>query len=282
MAKTVKGKKQAQNKAKKPSAARKKARKSSIADKIMSAFSGKKKPQSISAPQTIAYKSIRSDGICRVDNNRYSKTIQFYDINYQLAQNDDKNAIFEKYCDFLNYFDHSISVQLSFINQKVSADDFKAMVDISDQHDEFNDIRREYSSMLKEQLSKGNNGLSKSKYVTFTIEAGDYKTAKQRLERIESDVLNNFKAMGVKAEPLSGTDRLRVLFEIMRSSSRDKFSFSWDQLKKTGMSTKDFIAPSSFDFSKKSIFGMGNKFGKVSYLQILAPELTDRMLTDFL
>lgn len=236
----------------------------------------------VSVQQTIAYKNIYPDGICRIDNRHYSKTVQFYDINYQLAQNEDKNAIFESYCDFLNYFDHSISVQFSFINQHTSVEDFEAMIAIPEQNDVFNDIREEYSNMLKNQLTKGNNGLIKTKYVTFTVEAKDLKTAKQRLERVETDVLNNFKTMGVKAEPLNGHDRLRLLFDIMKDDKRDKFNFSWDMLKGSGMSTKDFIAPSSMNFSGVNTFRMGRTYGAVSYLQITAPELTDRMLADFL
>ena len=236
----------------------------------------------VSVQQTIAYKNVYPDGICRIDNRHYSKTVQFYDINYQLAQNEDKNAIFESYCDFLNYFDHSISVQFSFINQHTSVEDFEAMIAIPEQNDAFNDIREEYSNMLKNQLTKGNNGLTKTKYVTFTVEAKDLKAAKQRLERVETDVLNNFKTMGVKAEPLNGHDRLRLLFDIMKDDKRDKFNFSWDMLKGSGMRTKDFIAPSSMNFSGVNTFRMGRTYGAVSYLQITAPELTDRMLADFL
>lgn len=236
----------------------------------------------VTAQQTIRYKNIYPDGICKIDNSHYSKTVQFYDINYQLAQNDDKSAIFESYCDFLNYFDHSIAVQFSFVNRHTSAEDFENMIAIPEQDDDFNDIRHEYSEMLKSQLTKGNNGLTKTKYVTFTIEAKDLKSAKQRLERIETDVLNNFKAMGVKAEPLNGHDRLELMFDIFKSDNRDKFHFTWDMLKISGMSTKDYIAPSSFNFSKRDSFAMGKSYGAVSYLQITAPELTDRMLADFL
>ena len=71
------------------------------------------------AQQSIPYIRMLQDGICQVTKNFFSKTIQFYDINYQLALNEDKTTIFENYCDFLNYFDSSISVQLSFINQQV-------------------------------------------------------------------------------------------------------------------------------------------------------------------
>ena len=111
------------------------------------------------AQQSIPYQRMFADGICQVSKNFFSKTVQFYDINYQLALNEDKTTIFENYCDFLNYFDSSISVQLSFINQQVDVAEFEKSIDIPDQNDDFNEIREEYRTMLKNQLSKGNNGL---------------------------------------------------------------------------------------------------------------------------
>ena len=143
-----------------------------------------------SAQQTLPYRRILPDGICQVDNKKYTKTIRFYDINYLLAQNEDKSLIFENYCDFLNYFDSSINFQLSFINQSGNTESFIDNIHIQEQDDDFNDIRLEYSNMLKNQLSKGNNGLLKTKYITFGIEADSLKLAKPRLERIESDILN--------------------------------------------------------------------------------------------
>ena len=108
------------------------------------------------AQQSIPYIRMLQDGICQVTKTFFSKTIQFYDINYQLALNEDKTTIFENYCDFLNYFDSSISVQLSFINQQVDVAEFEKSIDIPDQNDDFNAIREEYRTMLKNQLSKGN------------------------------------------------------------------------------------------------------------------------------
>ena len=133
------------------------------------------------AQQSIPYLRMMQDGICQVTKNFFSKTIQFYDINYQLALNEDKTTIFENYCDFLNYFDSSISVQLSFINQQVDAAEIEQSIEIPDRNDAFNTIRREYRTMLKNQLAKGNNGLVKKKYITFGIEAEDLKTARLRL-----------------------------------------------------------------------------------------------------
>ncbi len=234
------------------------------------------------AQQTIPYQEMRRDGICVVSDHYFTKQIQFYDINYQLAQNEDKNQIFENYCDFLNYFDSSIRVQLSFLNQRADMEERTRSIHIVDQADAFNSIREEYSDMLKNQLAKGNNGLTKTKYITYGIEADSLKAAKLRLERIEADILANFKALGVKAHSLDGYERLAILHQMFHPAGGQKLRFSWDAIYKTGLTSKDFIAPDSFTFAHKQRFQIGKTYGAMSFLQILAPELTDRMLADFL
>ncbi len=204
------------------------------------------------------------DGICRVTDSYYTKTVQFQDINYQLNQNEDKTAIFEGWCDFLNYFDSSIKFQLSFLNLSATRDSFAKSVTIPPQGDDFDSLRSEYTEMLRNQLAKGNNGLIKTKYLTFGIEADSLKAAKPRLERIEIDILNNFKHLGVTAASLNGADRLRLLHDIFRMDAPEPFRFSWDWLAPSGLSVKDFIAPSSFEFKSGNQFGMGRQVGAVS------------------
>lgn len=239
-----------------------------------------KAPRSVQ--DSIAYQEMFRDGICRVTDHYYTKCIQFGDINYQLAQNEDKTAVFEYWCDFYNYFDSSISLQLSCMSQYANVKEMEGSIDIARQDDEFNAIREEYDGVLKTQLAKGNNGLLRKKYVTFGIEASNVKEAKPKLERIESDILNNLKAMGVQAQSLSGYERLKVLSSMMNPDCQDPFVFNYDLITRTGLNTKDFIAPTSFDFRDSRIFRMGRTFGAVSFLQILAPELSDKMLADFL
>ena len=235
----------------------------------------------MSAQDTISYKEMRPDGICIVKDNYFTKTIQFYDINYQLARNEDKNIIFENYCDFLNYFDKSISVQLSFLNQTMDISDFEKSIAIKPQNDDFDGIRAEYTEMLKNQLARGNNGIVRKKYITFGIEADNIQNAKQRLERIETDIINNFKILGVRAFSLNGMERLELLHSCF-NGGENKLNFSWNLIYKTGLTTKDFIAPTSFNFSDGRCFRMGGTIGVVSFLHILAPELTDEMLKNFL
>ena len=242
----------------------------------------KKDEKKISAQKTIAYKEMARDGICRVKDRCYSKTIRFSDINYQLAQNEDKNAIFENWCDFLNYFDSSIHFQLSFINHKSSMKEFENVIRIRPANDDFDEIRMEYAQMLRQQLAKGNNGLVKSKYITFSIEADNIREAKPKLERIESDILNNFKILGVPAVTLNGAERLQILYETFNPDETVDFRFDYDSMLRTGLTTKDYVAPTSFVFRDGKTFQMGNTIGAVSFLQILAPELTDKMLAEFL
>ena len=235
-----------------------------------------------SAQDSIPYERMWPDGICRVSDSHYTKTIQFQDINYQLSQNEDKTAIFDGWCDFLNYFDSSIHFQLSFLNLAASEETFANSISIPPQRDAFDSIREEYTTMLQNQLARGNNGLIKTKYLTFGIDADSIKAAKPRLERIETDILNNFKRLGVAARTLDGKERLFQLHAVFHMDEQLPFQFEWDWLAPSGLSTKDFIAPSSFEFRTGKQFRMGKKYGAVSFLQILAPELNDRLLADFL
>lgn len=223
---------------------------------------------------------MRPDGICQVTQNHYTKTIQFRDINYQLSDNEDKQAIFDGWCDFLNYFDSSVSFQLSFIN--LTGLRGAALRTIPVRTDQFESIQRELSEVIRNQQEKGNNGIVKTKYLTFGIDADSVRSAKPRLERIETDILNNFKKLGVSAQVLTGKERLKVCHDILRMDTPEPFLFRWEDLPRSGLSTKDYIAPSSFYFGRARDFRMGKKFATVSFLQILAPELSDRVLKDFL
>ncbi|MCL1855978.1 MAG: ATP-binding protein [Clostridia bacterium] len=242
----------------------------------------KRGKQPATAQATIPYDRIWPDGICVANGNLYTKTLQYQDINYLLAQNEDKTAIFDGWCDFLNYFDSSIYLQLSFLNLTADGETFEQSIRIPSQADAFNEIREEYAKMLQDQLAKGNNGLVRTKFLTFGIEADTIRLAKPRLERLEMDILNNFKRLGVAAVSLDGKERLRLMHSIFHMDTQARFQFEWDWLPLSGLSTKDFIAPSAFEFREGRRFRMGGKLGAACYLQILAPELNDRMLTDFL
>ena len=234
------------------------------------------------AQQSIPFDRMFPDGICRVGNDYYTKTVQFQDINYQLAQQEDKTEIFEEWCSFLNFFDSSVNFQLSFENMATDVSDFEKSIRISHKKDGFDDVRDEYSEMLLHQMEAGNNGLTKTKYLTFGIHAESMKAAKPRLIHIETDILNNFKRLGVRAESLTGSKRLELMHRQFHMADDAKFHFDWKYLTGSGLSVKDFIAPSSFAFPTGRYFQIGEMYGCMSFLSIDASDISDRLLADFL
>lgn len=222
------------------------------------------------------------DGICRVGKDFYTKTIQFQDINYQLAQAEDQTEIFEEWCSFLNFFDSSVHFQISFLNMSTDAEKFEKKIAIKHRPDGYNKVRDEYSYMLFHQMQAGNNGLTKTKYLTFGIHAENMKTAKPRLIHIETDLLNNFKRIGVQARTLNGKERLEIMHAQFHIGDDAKFFFDWKDTVRAGASVKDAIAPSSFNFKNGRLFQMGDAYGCMSFLQITASDISDRMLADFL
>ena len=234
------------------------------------------------AQQSIPFERMFPDGICRVTANYYTKTIQFQDINYQLAQQEDQTAIFDEWGGFLNFFDSSVHFQLSFMNMAADVDSFGKYVHIPLKQDDFNSSRTEYSQVLKRQLEQGNNGLTKTKYLTFGIEADSMKQAKPRLDHVEVDLLNLFRRMGVAAKVLDGKERLSLMHSMFHMGTGEKFAFEWKWLVESGLSVKDFIAPTSFAFPKGRIFKIGEMYGAMSYLAITATDLSDQVLREFL
>ena len=111
------------------------------------------------------------------------------------------------------------------------------------QDDDYNSVRCEYVEMLENQIAKSNNGIVRTKLLTFGVNVDDLSTARARLERVEADICGNFKKLGVKIAALSGLERLELLHGQLHPGRGSPFRFSWDMIPKTGLSTKDLSPP---------------------------------------
>ena len=267
-----------------PEAAEKPKHKLTAAEKreirrIIREAQGDGKPHS--AQDTLPFRQMYPDGLCRLEDTAWSRCIEFEDVNYQIARQEDQTAIFEALCDMYNAHDSSIGMELSLPCRRMNREDFVKRIEIGAQGDDFDGIRALYTEMLRGQLEHGNNGLVKTKYLVLTIEAKDIKTARARFSRIVQDALGHFKVMGALAKALDGREWLEMLHGVLHPDG-DRFSFEWGWLAPSGLSVKDFIVPSSFRFGEARRFQIGGKYGAASFLQITAPELSDRLLTDLL
>ncbi len=236
--------------------------------------------QKISVQRTIPYISMNRSGVCQLDEKTYSRTIQFGDINYQLASEDQQDEIFEAYCSILNYFDETVKFQLTFENQNTDVAHLKRSMEIPQAGDAFDEIRKEYSEMLSRQLEQGTNGRRLRKYLTFTVEADSPAAAKIRLDNIASELKKMFKAFRVKSSVLNGEQRLAGLYRSLNPFEKQPFIFDWVTKERGGFSSKDFISPPSLVL-KKSSFELGSAHGGVASLSIVGSELSDRILNDF-
>ena len=239
---------------------------------------GDGKPHTVQ--DSIPFQNMFPDGLCRLEGGTFSKTIAFEDVNYRLAGPEDQRSIFESLCDFYNGYDPSIGVQVT-LDSRSGGSAADEMFGITRQGNDLDPIRDEAVDILRMQYKRGNNGYVKTKYVTLTIEAENLPAARARFARIEADTLNRFKVMGAAAHVLDGEERLELLYNILHPEG-GQFTFEWDWLPASGLSVKDFISPSSFHFGETRTFRIGKQYGAVSFLQILAPEMHDRILTDFM
>ena len=250
--------------------------------KGMLAGKGKKQAKPTTAQKTITFEKMYQDGICQVTPTYFTKMVEFYDINYDLLEIEDQGDILEEYSKFINYFDPSIKFQLFLFNRQVSEQVLADQFDIPLQNDEFDDIREEYTQMLKHQSAKGNNGIIKSKYLIFGVESSGFKEARSKLNNIEKDVIRNLNNIGTNARGLDGKERLRVLHEYFNQGTMEPFRFSFKELSESGKSVKDYIAPPGFDFRYPNRFQSGNMYGSVFYLDIIAPRFNDELLKKLL
>lgn len=233
------------------------------------------------AQQTIPFEQMFRDGVCRVKPGYYTKTVQFEDINYQLSTEEDKEEIFDGWCSFLNFFDSTVHVEFSFLDTTVDRSEFQKRIMIPLKGDEFDPLRKEFSQILLHQFAQGNNCLIRTKYLTFGIHALSVKQAAPRLMHIQTDVLNNFRQIGVYAYPLDGKERLKVMHQMLHIGDPEKFAFDWRWLPESGLSVKDFIAPSAFEFSGRYA-RVGGTYYAASLFRDDAARMDDRVLKELL
>lgn len=215
---------------------------------------------------SIPFRNMFPDGLCRLEGGTFSKTIAFEDVNYRLASPEGQRDIFEHLCDFYNGYDPTIGVQMSLSSRYVEHGPEEDLFGIRPQGDDLDPVREDAAGILRFQYERGSNGYVKTKYVTLTIEAENLAAARARFARIETDTLNRFKVMGAAAHVLDGKERLELLHGILHPEG-GKFAFDWDWLAPSGLSVKDFIAPSSFHFGETRTFRIGEMYGAVSFLR---------------
>lgn len=226
----------------------------------------------------IGYHKMYDSGICEVYADTFSKTIQFSDINYQTARLDDQSDLFARWCETLSYCDSSMHLQINIINRRIDTDNFRESMLMPFWNNAQDIYRTEVNDMLMNKAMEGQNNIVREKYATFSTAAATYEDAMRNLARIEGDLSSQFKALGCQVSTLSGAQRLELIHNIFRPDER--FTFKYDDLLWSGLSTKAYIAPAWMDFRSSDYFEFDGKCGQVLYARDLPRVMSDQLIKE--
>ncbi|MEC0182331.1 ATP-binding protein [Paenibacillus peoriae] len=232
-----------------------------------------------SSQQSIPYSTASEDGILKHGKDRYSKTFSYVDINYQVSKQDDQEEVFSKYCEFLNFFDDTVNLQVTIINKSFNKEDFESRVMIKSRNDHMEPFREEYNQMLKRRISGGKNEIKKEKFVTVNIESISMDEARNTFLRMERETQAVFKRMGSSISGLYLNQRLELLHDIYRMGQEGHFTYDPIEHKRKGLITKDLIAADSLTFKRDHMI-IGDKYARAIYIKDLPTFLNDKFLSE--
>lgn len=227
--------------------------------------------------KTLPYKCVCDNFLMKVDDNKYSKTYVFEDVNYSIAKQEEQESIFLGYCSVLNSFDTSADIQVTVHNNRVNKDEFNKMVLLQHKGNDYDHYIDVYNEMLKDKMEKGQNGIIRKKYLTVTLQATDLEAARGKFTAIDLELTNAFKKIGSVITPLTSNDRVNLLKDIFKSVDEIIPELSEKDFKR--QAERAYCCPDYFEF-KKDYFMWNNKYARTMFIKDMPSSLKDDMLTE--
>ena len=225
----------------------------------------------------LPFETIYDDGIMRI-GSLYSKTFAFQDINYAVASQDEKEAIFLAYSDLLNSIDSSAFTQITIANENINISDFEKDILISKKSDQLNYFRNEYNAMLKSKAIETNN-LQQEKYITLSAEKKTYEEAKTYFQRLHSTMSEHLENMGSSLLPLNAKKRLRIIHDFYRPDDLPFYRLSLQDFARNGHSVKDYILPGNMKVKADYMEYDGN-YARVLFVKDYANYIKDDFISE--
>ena len=231
-----------------------------------------------SAQDIISIKALWPDGIFLVGRNKYSKCYKFLDINYAVASNEDKEAMFIDYSELLNSLDTGAMAKITINNRRINKVDFEKQILLDLKNDGLDEYRKEYNQMLVNKTKEANE-IIQEKMITISVYKKSVEDARNYFNRVGADLISKFNSLGSKCMELNAEERLRILHDFYRTGEETSFRFDITNDMRKGHNFRDFICPDSFEF-KTDYFKMGNRYGRVIFLKEYASFIKDSMITE--
>jgi len=233
-----------------------------------------------STQQTIPFIADYEEGIFEVTPNKFSKMYALKDINYKTSKEEDQVIIFNKLCEFYNYFQEDVFIAVIIDNRYVSLEEQERKIFYREAGDDYDKHRHEFNRVLRRQMSVGKNDMQVEKFLTVTIEAENPIEALLRFHKIDVEVVELLRKFGSDASVLTTTERLSYYHDRFRKGHEGEFKINYEHIKSQGVSSKDYIAPTYFEFTKNH-FKIDEDFYRVMYINNLPMAMSDNFFMDF-
>ncbi len=234
-----------------------------------------KAPKSIQ--QTIEIMKVAENGIFEVAKNRFSKCYRFQDINYTTTNETEQIDIFERYCKFLNSLD--VSFKITINNKNKDMEQVRDYVFLQRQDDGYDGFRRIYNDIMEQKIHEGRQGIEQERYLTITIERKNFEEAKAQFATIEASVHKAFGELGAEIVPLSGNERIKVLYDYYHLGDENSFDFDIREAKKVGADFRNDLCNSMIQFYP-DYFKDEKKFCRALFIKKYPSSLSDRFLNE--
>lgn len=231
-----------------------------------------------SVQDAIPIKRIYTDGIFYLGNNKYSKTFKFTDINFAIANNDDKESMFLKYSSLLNSFDSGTMTKITIMNRRLDKINFEKEMLFKKANDGLNLYRDEYNKILLDNVETSNR-IIQEKFITTTVEKKNILDARMYFSRTGTEIANRLSELNSKCIELDCNERLRLLHDFYRTKEESDFIFDIKNNMRKGHDFKDYISPDTMEI-KKDYIKIGDRYARVLFLKDYATFIKDSMITE--
>lgn len=232
------------------------------------------------AIKTLPYIKILDNDIWLLADRRYSKVYSVDDVNYNLGDEEQQESLFVNYCNFLNTIDDTVECQMSVMNETLDVKQLEDATLISANNDNLNEYRWEYNQILRKNLSKGQNAITKRILISMTIRAADEISAVRRFNSIDLTIKNSFDRVGsTNLKVVSNQERCEILKSIFKDTDDVLPTFTENDYKKC--KEKEYIAPDYFEF-KTNYFMYGKYYAKCVFIKDFPNKAGDGILNDLI
>ena len=214
---------------------------------------------------SIPIEKIYDDGIWKVNNN-FSRTWKMTDINFAVASDEDKRAMLNQFCSFLNSLPVDASIKITINNRKLNLKEFRRTLMLQAKKDGIDEYRAEYNKMLERKAAATQN-MVQEKYITISVSKKTVEEARAAFTRIGTDMATNLARLSSAVTELGNKERLRILKDFFRPDEE------WEDEIDLG----NFIRPDSIQF-QSDYFEMDDKVGRVLFIKDYASFLNEDMI----